>query len=183
MSAALPTLRLAPAPAGGLTEQIRELLTHLASLHVALSTLAGLAGEKLGALRRADAPALQDCARREGELLNAVFRAEQQRKAVLARVAQSLHLPAEPRSTLTEIAARLGEPLASAVRARSTALQDAAAELQRKNGLVARVAQSLQSHVRGIFAEVAGAAHEPAGYGPRGQHETGTPRCWVDAVG
>jgi hypothetical protein len=84
---------------------------------------------------------------------------------------------------LKDIAARLPEPLASSLRARSTVLQTSAAELQRKNRLAGRVAQNLQSHIRGIFADVAAAAQESLVYGPQGQHETGRPRCWVDAVG
>jgi len=162
---------------------VRDLAARLADLHAALEQLTQLAMDKLAALSRADAPALQEVAGREEEVLRAVLRSEPRRKAALARVAQALPGPASPPARLKDIIARLPEPQASSLRARSTALQASAAELQRKNRLAGRVARNLQSHIRGVFADVAAAAQESQVYGPQGQHETGRPRCWVDAVG
>jgi flagellar biosynthesis/type III secretory pathway chaperone len=162
---------------------VRDLTARLAELHAALTQLTELATDKLAALSRADAPGLQSCAAREEEILREVFRSEPRRKAALARVAHSLPGSAPAPLRLKDIAGRLPEPLASSLRARSTALQARAAELQRKNRLAGRVAQNLQAHIRGIFADVAAAAQESLVYGPQGQHETGRPRCWVDAVG
>jgi hypothetical protein len=168
------------APAAGLTETARELSQHLADLHAALKQLAELATEKLAAMRRADTDALNGCAEREEGLLRTVLRDEQGRNAILARLAQSLHCP---QVRLTEIVDRLPEPVASALRARSVALKEIAGELQRRNRLAASVAQNLQAHIRGIFADVASANRESLVYGPRGQHEMSSPRRWVDAVG
>jgi chromosome segregation ATPase len=162
---------------------IQELMARLAELHAALQRLSQLATDKLAAMSRADAVALQDCAAREEEVLREVFRSEPRRKAALARVAQGLPDPAPAQIRLKDIAAQLSEPLASSLRARSTALQASAKELQRKNRLAGRVAHNLQSHIRGVFADVATAAQESAVYGPHGQHATGRPRQWVDAVG
>lgn len=176
-------LRVVPAPGSGGTEVWRELLDQLAGLHTALQSLVALATDKLAALRRADVPVLENCAARESELLTALARGEPQRKAVLARVAQALPGGGDGAPRLSAVAERLPEPWRSALRARNVALQEIAAELQQKNRLAARVAQNLHSHIRGIFAELAGAAQESAVYGPQGKHETGAPRCWVDAVG
>ena len=177
-------------PAGSQTQSpatlalaVRELDQHLAQWQAALTQLAGLGTEKLAALRRADTAALQTCAGCEEELLKGLFRGQQRREAALARVAQSLHCPQSPCVRLKDIVDRLPEPLASSLRARSVALREIAAELQRKNRLAAGVARNLQAHIRGIFADVATAAQEAVVYGPQGQHETGRPRCWVDAVG
>jgi hypothetical protein len=167
---------------------------HLAELHAALKQLADLADRKLAAMRIADTEALQDCAVREGDLLREMFRGEQRRNAVLASLAQGLHLAEPQRARLMEIADRLPEPLASSIRARGVALRDLAARLQRKNRLAAGVARNLQSHIRGIFAAMAGAAQESQVYGPQGrQGGTGlwpaSPRpdacatLFVDAVG
>jgi hypothetical protein len=162
---------------------LRELGQHLSDLQTALQQLSDLAADKLAALRRADTEALQACAAREEQLLREVFRSEPSRKAALARVAQTLLLADAARAQLNDIVARLPEPQASSWRARSVALRDIAAELQRKNRLAAGVARNLHSHIRGIFADVATAAQESVVYGPQGQHAAGCPRCWVDAVG
>ena len=177
------TIRQAASVPSGLPAfeaEARELGQHLAELHATLKQLAELATEKLAAMRRADTEALNGCAAREEELLRDVFRRQQARNALLARLAQSLHCP---EARLPEIADRLPEPLASSLRARSLALQETVGDLQRRNTLAATVARNLQAHIRGIFAEVASANQETLVYGPRGQHEISRPRCWVDAVG
>ena len=170
------------APAA-LAQPLAELERHLADLHAILKDLAALAGEKLAALRAADTAGLEECAAREGELLRRVHSGEPTRRALLARVAQHLRCRPPGRIGLIEIADRLPEPRASSLRARSVALREIAAELQRKNQLVATVARNLQAHIRGVFAEVAKAAQESVVYGPAGRHEAGNTRSWVDAVG
>jgi hypothetical protein len=162
---------------------LREVVRHLSDLHAALTQLTDLAGEKLAAMRAADADALTRCAAREAELLQAVLKADEQRPALLARLAQSLRRPQLQAAKLTEIADHLPEPAASALRARGLALREIAGQLQRKNRLAAVVAHNLQGHLRGIFAEVAKAAQQSVVYGPAGRHYGTGPRCWVDAVG
>lgn len=166
--------------ASGLNEQARALGQYLADLLATLKELTALATEKLAAMRQADTEALNRCAAREEELLRELFRRQQARNAELARLAQTLHCP---QPCLSEIITRLPEPLASSLWARSVALKEIAVELQRRNRLAASVAQNLQAHIRGIFADVASATQESLVYGPRGQHELSSPRRWVDAVG
>jgi flagellar biosynthesis/type III secretory pathway chaperone len=162
---------------------LRELSQYLADLHDALKRLGALAAEKLAALRTANTAALRDCAVRENELVRQVLCDEQQRDAVLARLAQSLPgCPPKP-VRLTELIEHLPEPLAGPLRARRAGLQEMATELQRKNRLVEAVVRNLQAHIRGVFAEVAKAAQESLVYGARGQHEVGSTRCCMDAVG
>lgn len=182
-TARTPAAVKTPLGTSGLAPLLRELGECLTALHAALKSLSELAAEKLAGLRAADTAALERCAKREEEVLREVFRGEQRRKAVLARVAQGLHLAEPARARLTEVAERLPEPLASSLRARNAALRATVGELQRKNQLAARVAQNLQSHIRGVFAEVARAAQESLVYGPQGQHEVGRPRSWVEAIG
>ena len=155
----------------------------LAGLHTLMKQLAELAGEKLAAMRRADTAALDRCTAREAELVKTVFGSEARRKALLARVAQSLHLPEPDAASWARSRNVCRSRSASALRARNAALREIAAELQQKNRLAAKVAQNLQSHIRGVFAELATAAQETPVYGPRGQHEGRRPRCWVEAVG
>ncbi len=182
---ATPTVRL-PAqgpPTTAFAQPLRELSQYLADLHDALKRLVALAAEKLAALRTANTAALRDCAVRENELVRQVLCGEQQRDAVLARLAQSLPgCPPKP-AQLTELIEHLPEPLAGPLRARSVGLREMATELQRKNRLVEAVARNLQAHIRGVFAEVAKAAQESLVYGARGQHEVGSTRCCMDAVG
>jgi len=162
---------------------LRELVGCLSNLQTALKRLLALAEEKLAAMRAADVGALRDCALREDALLKQVFMEEKQRKAVLARVAQSVPCSGQERVSLTELADHLPEPLASSLRARSTALQALAEKLQQKNRVAANVAQNLQSHIRGVFAAVAKVGQETGVYGPRGEHESNVERRWIDAVG
>ncbi len=174
---------LAP-PKNTFAEQAaQELPALLAELHESLKQLLELAGEKLAAMRRADHEALQQCAQREGQVLQELFRREPQRKAVLARLAHGLRAPHESVPCLSDLTGRLPEPLASSLRARAGALRAVAEELQRKNRLAAAVARNLQSHIRGIFAELAGVAQESQMYGPHGRQQNGAARCWIDALG
>lgn len=161
----------------------RQLDENVAGLHSRLRQLLELAQEKLAALRSANADALQSCAARESNLLEQVLHNEQERTAVLARLAQTLHLPAEHKQSLEHIADLLAEPRRSALRARNAALRDVATQLQEKNKLVARVAHNLQSHIRGVFAALAKVNQESIVYGPKGQHEQRNIRSWLDAVG
>lgn len=162
---------------------VDELLHYLGTLHASLKNLVTLANEKLAALRRADAAALVDCATREGVLVRDVLLGEQQRDALLARVAQRLPAEAGEVTTVSALAACLPEPVSSSLRARGAALRAVATELQRKNRVVAAVAQNLQAHIRGIFAELAKATQETLVYGAKGQPEASSTRCCVDAVG
>lgn len=177
----------------------RELIQHLSDLQAIMKRLVELATQKLAAMRKADTALLQSCAAQEDQLLRELFQQQQGRNAVLARLAQSLPAPVTPptdqlgvppqKLRLAEIAERLPEPLASTLRARTLALREIAEQLQRKNRLVASVAQNLQAHIRGIFAELAQIGQERTVYGPPGQHQAGaaagsSPRqWWVDAVG
>lgn len=162
---------------------VTELGRYLADLHARLKELVALTDEKLSALKRADVAALDACAIREQVLVKDVLTREEQRNAILARVAQCLPSKPRPGAGLTEIADLLPEPAASALRARSVALRGLATELQRKNRIAADVARNLQTHIRGIFAEVAKAAQESVVYGSSGQHELSSVRRCVDAVG
>jgi hypothetical protein len=162
---------------------VGQLLEMLTALQQLLKQLLELADRKLIAMRSADTDALQECAADEGKLLEAVFQRERQRKAVLARLAQSLRWPGGERARLGEIAERLPEPFSSRLRAKTVGLQQVATGLQRKNHLAAGVARNLHEHIRSVFADIAKANQESIVYGPDGKHEQPTARAWLDAVG
>ncbi len=165
------------------TSDGRALLACLADLQGLVTHLLDLANQKLAAMRRADAAALQHIAAREAGLIDQVQRHKQVRHAVLARLAQGLRAPELPAAGLEKIAARLPEPQASSIVARTRGLREIALALEQKNRLAAEVAHRLQSHVRGLFSQLAQAGQESVVYGPRGQHEQTRTRVWVDAVG
>lgn len=177
-----PVPRIVPPPPGR-NDPFADLLAYLADMHADLKDLADLSGTKLAALRQADTVTLQACAAREEELLKRVLLAERRRDALLARAAQHLHCPELATRGLSALEKHLAEPQTSILRARRAALRDVAADLQRKNQVAAAVARHLQEHIRGIFADVAKVTQESLVYGARGQPETSTARCWVDAVG
>jgi len=172
-----------PRGAPSLEQGVRELHENLAALQSLLRQLLEQADEKLAAIRGGETERLHRCAAREADLLEEVARVEQQRRALLARLAQGVPLALTPTAPLSEVLQHFPEPAASILRARSVALRQIATQLQEKNGLVARVAHNLQSHIGAIFAEVASANRESVVYGPKGQHEARYVRSWVDAVG
>ncbi len=155
----------------------------LGQLHGHLKTLLACADEKVGALRSADSAALQSISEREAQQLHAVFHAEQERKAILARLAQAMPDAALEQATLKELIPLLPEPTASRIQARSQGLREISKRLQEKNGFVADVAQRLQQHIRDVFADVAKANQESIVYQQDGRHRIDETRNWIDAVG
>lgn len=160
-----------------------ELNENLAALQGLLRQLVGQADEKLLAMRSADTSRMHRCTSRESELLAQVARVEQQRGALVARLAQGLPNATPKPPPLRELARDFPEPAGSVLKARSVALRGIAEQLQEKNRLVARVAHKLQSHLREVFAEIASAQQESVVYGPKGQHEQRNARTLLDAVG
>ena len=183
-----PVLKVHSIPSGEsgrprLETTARELNDNLAALQGLLKRLLEMAGDKLTAIRAADADELQGCTALETDLLEQVKRVGQERAAVLARAAQCVPV-ADPKTIrLSELAGHWPEPFSSVFRARNEALRKLAADLQEKNRLVASVARHLQSHIRAVFAELAKVNQESVVYGPKGQHYQRNVRSWVDAVG
>ena len=166
-----------------LAAQVDELLDLLSSLQDLLRQLTDLAGTKLQAMRGADASGLHQCAARECQVLERLFQREQDRDAVLARVAQALRYEPDSRPRLTEIAEKLPEPHSSRLRAKITGLQQVSTKLRQKNQLAAEVARHLHKHIRAVFEDLAQVNRESVVYGPNGQHEQRINKTWVDAVG
>jgi FlgN protein len=145
-----------------------------------LRALLAIADRKLAALRSADAAALGRCAAEETRMLRALLAAQPERDAVLAGLAQGLPTEGHGLPRPADIAANCDEPLASKILAICSGLRTTALELAQKNRLVADVARGLQSHIRGVFREVAEAAEPQSGYG-QVRRRTAMPAL-VDAV-
>lgn len=161
----------------------RELQDHLTQFQSLLAQLLDLSRQKLAAIREADVDGLNQCTSDEAQALERVFRCEQDRHAIIARIAQNVRLKDPARNSLSEIVDQLPEPISSTIRARMRGLQEIAEQLQRENRLVALVARDLQGHIRGVFSDLANARRVAIGYGREGQVESVTTRTWVDAVG
>lgn len=162
---------------------VQDLLATLEELGGHLTSLLSLCDRKLVAMKAADVPALNQVAGEEERELQKMLRRDGQRDAVLARLAQALRLGGSTPSRLSEIAARLPEPFCTEILGKSAELRRLATNLEEKTRLAAAVAQSVQSHIRAVFAEVARAGQETVVYGRSGQHEAVTRQTWVDAVG
>jgi hypothetical protein len=162
---------------------MRRLIDSLAALHERLVSLAQIASAKLVALRAADVATLESLSATEVAELESLRSCDADREAILAGLAQ--HLPGlpGPLPKLAALADRLPEPLASQLRAKNEGLRAAARKLEEKNRLVADVARGLHAHVRGVFADLAGANQETVVYGRTGRHDPRVTRSWVDAVG
>lgn len=160
-----------------------RLMALLDELYRHVDRLQDLADRKLDALRAADAATLQKCSVEEARQLEALFRQEGQRDAVLARLAQSLHAADGRRCPLRELVREIPEPYASQITAKTVGLRVLSESLKRKNDLAARVARGLHTHIRSVFAAVAEANQETVVYGSDGRHEPRNRDGWVDAVG
>lgn len=183
-----PRLRLVHGPdedahAGGLSGLVATLLAALGRWQVQLTQLVEITERKLAAMRRADVTAMHACMLEEAAALEIVAGGEQERRAILAALAQRLHLPEQPMPPLAMITDKLDEPESSHLRAKTLGLRELAERLKKRNGLAAVVARSLQSHVRAALADVSGANQSSIGYGPSGRVEQRITRSWVDAVG
>ncbi|MBI5865546.1 MAG: flagellar export chaperone FlgN [Planctomycetes bacterium] len=155
----------------------------MATLHEQLLSLLDLASRKLAALRNADVAALSQLATEEAAQLESLARADADRPAIIARLAQQLPGPRIAPLKLSALSEKLPEPFSSQIRAKSEGLRAIATRLEEKNRLAAIVARTLHKHIRGVFADLAKANQETVVYGRTGQHEQRTTRSWVDAVG
>ncbi len=172
----------AAAPAG-LPEIVRTLAELLGEMRPILERLSDLAGQKLAAMRRADAAALNAGAAEEAGLVQQLALNARKRQVALARLAQQMQAPELVQASVSEISAAVGEPLGSILTAKSLPLQHVAAELERKNNLASAVARNLQTHIRAVFQELDAANQETVVYGNRGKPTPHRTRNWVDAVG
>lgn len=173
----------APPPSPNISALAEQLDGCLGQLHELLGALGDNAAAKFAALRRADIAELQRIAAAEEAALRTTAAVEQKRAALLAGLAQALQWPGVRAARLEDVAERLPEPAASRIRARSTGLREKAAHLKKNTRLVADVARGLQSHIRAVLAELAGAHLETVGYGALGRHQKATARTRVDAMG
>jgi hypothetical protein len=170
-------------PSGVAADLARELLENLSAHQSQLRGLLDTAGAKMQAIRSADATGLNTCTAREARLLEEILRTEQQRRVILARLAQSMPEGGVKNLTLGEIAGLFPEPMCSSIRARMRAMGQVATELRERNRVAEIVARDLQRHVREIFAAMCGAGRRAAGYGPSGNHGRPTTEALWDAVG
>ncbi len=161
----------------------RALLENLAEHQTLLATLVEIGREKMDAVRSADSQGLHRCTSREASVLERVLDFERRRKAVVARLAQTLRLRSPDTLTLSDIANELREPFSSSVRARMLALRAVAVELQHLNRVAAVVARDLHQHIRDVFTVLANANRESVVYGPQGRERMATSKNILDAVG
>lgn len=161
---------------------VEDLLRQLDALHGQLDELCDLAGQKLTAIRAADARGLHACTAAEHRLLGSVLGAHKT-PALPAQLAQHLQASAGTARRISELAADLPAPQASRIHARIARVREIAHELQRKNQVVAKVARSLQEHLRGVFAAAADALQDKDMYTRKGQSGGRPASTWIDAVG
>lgn len=175
-----PNFELRPAD---LTPLVAELETCLDTLETDLHALLAIADAKLTAMRNADVRAIRQLTDHEEDALGAHREHETRRGAVVARLAQALLLTGDGPPRLEKLAAHLDEPARSRIAEKTGVLRALTEQLARKSSLAREVAQSLQSHLRAVFAAIAEATKETLAYDHGGQHASVTTQNWIDAVG
>lgn len=149
-----------PAPAD-LTERVESLLGELIG---AYSELAALAGEHRAALARADAGAVEACARRQAAVAQRVAALDQQRAALVAGL---------PAPTLRALAEAAPEPDRARLVSRAGVARDLIARVHREYRVVQAATQSLLAHMDGIVQQIARRLSHAGTYGRAGRVEGG----------
>ena len=177
-------LRLIPSECGAsLVSETGRLLASLTTVHERLVSLAQIADAKLTAMRAADVATLDALATQEAAEIELLKSCDGERESIVAGLAQRLPGLAGRLPKLGELSDALPEPHGSQIRAKNAGLRLAARKLEEKNQLVADVACGLHAHIRGVFADLAGANQETVVYARSGRHDPRMTRSWVDAVG
>lgn len=138
--------------------------------------LAAAAGRRREALVSLDAAAVERASSREAELLAALAGAADRRRRWTSDLARSLVLPAAE-SSLTRVAAAVGEPARTRLEALAAELREALRELARVNDATRALTGRTLDHVKRAFG-LLGGAREPGLYSRRGLQ----PRAMGDAI-
>lgn len=154
-------------PAAAELERIfGDLIAHLTRLRT-------LAGERLDAIRRADASRLASTIAKENETVQQVVEVEKRRVAAVTTLAQRLGSAEKSQTRLTWIAQRLGGSIGERLSRRADELRDAVQSLAPINEAARQAAQHLAQHMEGLWRQAAAVLNHSKTYGRVGRIEPG----------
>ena len=157
-----------------------DLLDLLRETRVAHQRLLALANQKLDAMRTYDADLLLTLNERERTELLATEALELRRRALVARLAAAL--PGTP-GTVSNVAARVAEPLRSRLLVAAAELKDTVEQLTRANRVTQKVSVAVVQSVAKVLKIVTGIAQHAGLYMRNGRKATVTGVHVLDIAG
>lgn len=157
-----------PAPVE-LAERTEALLSELIG---AYSELSALAGEHRAALARADAGAVEACARRQAAVAQRIAGLDQQRETLVA---------GRRSPTLSALAEAAPEPARARLLELARVARDLIARVHREYRVVQSATQSVLAHMDGIVQQIARRLSHAGTYGRAGRVDAGGQMaCGID---
>ncbi len=157
-------------PADPLVEELETLMRDLLVRYERLRTLAG---ERLEAIRRADGGRLAAVIGHENELVQEIAELEKRRIGVVGRFAERVGSPERTQTTMSWLAARVGEPVRGRLLGLARTLRETIEAVRRENGVARVAAEALAQHMAGLMKTVAAHLNHAKTYGRGGTVDAG----------
>lgn len=142
------------------------------------ASLRTLVARRRDALRRADLDQLDDALRQEQAALSRIGELDRSRTEAAANLALALELRGE--TSISELAARLGEPAGNRLTASAAALRGEVEACRRESSVVRSAAEALAQHVAGVLQTVNGVFAATTTYGRGGKIAVAVPLRTMD---
>ncbi|MBI1827729.1 MAG: flagellar export chaperone FlgN [Planctomycetes bacterium] len=145
------------------TKRISDLCRLFEQLRALYEELGGILQSRLAAMRRADVPAMEDCACQEQIVVRQLQERLGLRSQLMEAVGATIGLPkpAAKQLSMTQLFAYLNESQKSALRTVADALRSAMLAVSNLNRVAAAATREVLNHLRFVFAAV-----RPVGDGP-----------------
>jgi len=166
-------------------KRLKELTVLLADMSRLHQKLLEAVRHKLEAIRGADAEAMHRAARQEGELARRIKDQEGLRQLLMEELGEELGLASAQvrKLTVSELAARVAEPVRSRLTVLGAELRKCATEIARLNRVNAVVSQEMLKHFRTVYDTVTRGTVTRDFYGRTGRPQRGTPLALIDTTG
>jgi len=156
-------------------KRVGQLLALLEEMHQLCAELREVIGRKLAAMRRADTEAMAQAAGRERFLTERLEEREGLRKQLMELIGEQFGRDgkASRAMTISELASRVGEPLAVRLTALGGVLRQAMQQTAEANRVAALVGREMLGHFQRIYAVMAAGGREQSGYSRLGGAQSG----------
>jgi hypothetical protein len=162
-----PALSPKPAPTPPLPAGVEQLDACLSALVAEHERLLAVTGEHRAALAGADLRALNDCIRRQNDIVQRISEIEQRRRSA-ATMLIGQPRPGDPELTIAQVSSRVPEPGRSRLASLTARLRDLLNQIHREHQALRIAAQELSNHMEGLMRQVYGTLSHSGTYGRGG---------------
>ena len=152
-----------------MSAEAHSLETAMTDLTAAHGELLDLVIEHRRAISRGDAASIQQCLSRQGMLAPRIAELERDRRQAVTQIC------GRPDGTISDVIAKLPEPLRAPVAATAARLKSVLTTIQRENNVVRTATHTLIAHIDGLMQQVARALSHAGTYSRKGRIESGGP--------